>query len=215
MVKVVKDKRDYFVILDRGFAQNKKLSWKARGIFLYLWSQDDSWEFYETEVANHAKDGRDSLRSGLKELEDEGFLTRKRSRDENGRVKGTEWHLHETPMLENPTQEKPRLENATLISNNLNKQQQNKQEREAHAENAFEAFSKTDATLNSFTRPQLIEAIDRFGDDVVTYAINKMAEQATYPSFSFLSKKLNNYEDSGVKSVADAEAFRKKACGSC
>lgn len=101
------------------------------------------------------------------------------------------------------------LENAEGNNTSINNTRY-KQERETHIENAFEAFSKTDATLNGFTRPQLIEAIDRFGDDVVTYAINQMAEQATYPSFSFLSKKLNNYEDSGVKSVADAEAFEKK-----
>lgn len=102
------------------------------------------------------------------------------------------------------------LENAKESNTSFSNTSLDKQERETRTENAFSAFSKTNATLNGFTRPQLVEAIDRFGDDVVTYAINQMAEQATYPSFSFLNKKLNDYEDSGVKSVADAEAFEKK-----
>lgn len=217
MVKVVKDKRDYFVILDRNFIQNSKLSWKARGIFTYLWSQDESWEFYQKEVAKHATDGMDSLRSGLKELEEQGYLTRRRIRDKQGHWGEAEWTLHEKPTKttnepksENPSYDTAMCGNQTLISNNLNKQQQNKQEREEHQENAFEAFAKTNATLNGFTRPQLVDAIDRFGDDVVTFAINRMAEQATYPSFSFLNKKLNDYEDANVKSVDEAEEFEKK-----
>src|SRR5699024_12880615 len=40
--------------------------------------------------------------------------------------------------------------------------------------------------------------------------INRMAEQATYPSFSFLNQKLNAYEDSDVKSVEDAKTFEQK-----
>ena len=125
MVKVVKDQRDYFVILDRSFIQNSKLSWKARGIFAYLWSQDESWNFYEKEVVKHSIDGRSSLRSGLKELENFGYLERSRERDKKTQqVKESVWILHEKPMFDFPTLEKPTLDNRTLISNNLNKQQQ-------------------------------------------------------------------------------------------
>ena len=217
MVKVIKDKRDYFVILDRSFVQNSKLSWKARGIFTYLWSQDESWEFYQKEVVKHATDGMDSLRTGLKELEEQGYLTRRRVRDKQGHWGEAEWTLHEKPFksTNEPKSEKPSYDgtmygNQTLISNNLNKQQQNKQEREKAPENAFAAFAETNATLNGFTRPQLVDAVDRLGDDVVTFAINQMAEQATYPSFNYLNKKLNDYEDANVKTVDDAEKFEEE-----
>lgn len=73
------------------------LSWKAKGLFVYLWSQADEWNFYETEVVKHSTDGIRSMRSGIHELEENGYLTRKRDRIGN-RLKGSIWLLSETPQ---------------------------------------------------------------------------------------------------------------------
>lgn len=113
MVKIRKDVANHVAIIDQALIRDSRLSWKARGIFAYLWTQSENWEFNEIEVANHATDGRDSLRSGLKELEDAGYLNRGRERDPNGRVKSSRWVLHEKPMLEITTQENPTQDNGT------------------------------------------------------------------------------------------------------
>lgn len=97
MAKIAKDRRNYFVTVDQGVAQDSNLSWKARGLFLYLWSQDDSWNFYQSEVVNHAPDGMDSLRSGLEELENKGYLTRNQKR-QGGKFSNSDWILHEKPV---------------------------------------------------------------------------------------------------------------------
>lgn len=113
MVKIRKDVANHVAIIDQSLIRDSRLSWKARGIFAYLWTQSENWEFNEIEVARHATDGRDSLRSGLKELEDAGYLNRGRERDTNGRVKSSKWILHEKPMLEITTQENPTQDNGT------------------------------------------------------------------------------------------------------
>ena len=113
MVRVYKDTSNHVTILDQQLIRDSRLSWKARGIFSYLWSQSDEWEFNEIEVARHAPDGRDSLRTGLKELEDAGYLDRKRLRDGKGRVGSSKWVLHEKPMLKNRTLEKSMQDNGT------------------------------------------------------------------------------------------------------
>ncbi len=113
MVKIRRDKSNHVTILDQQLVRDSRLSWKARGIFAYLWSQADEWEFSEVEVSRHAKDGRDSLRSGLNELEQYGYLDRKRVRNNAGQVSSSKWILHEKPMLENHTQENPTQENGT------------------------------------------------------------------------------------------------------
>ena len=77
MVRIKRDRSNHITIVDQDLIRDSRLSWKARGIFTYLWSQSESWEFNEVEVAKHSTDGRDSLRTGLKELEDAGYLDRK------------------------------------------------------------------------------------------------------------------------------------------
>lgn len=121
MTRIIKEYTNKFTVISNNEVQDKRLSWKARGIFSYLWSMPDNWDFYETEVAKHAPDGRDSLRSGLMELEEHGYLKRERVRNK-GQFGGTAWIItdnptpkaeNQTPMLENPTQGSPMLENPT------------------------------------------------------------------------------------------------------
>lgn len=91
MTKIIKDVKNHYVNIDQQLIRDESLSWKARGIFMYLWSQTDEWYFYAKEVAKHSTDGLDTLNSGLKELEQHGYLSRKRKRDKEGCLKGTDW----------------------------------------------------------------------------------------------------------------------------
>lgn len=121
MTRIIKEYTNKFTVISNNEVQDKRLSWKARGIFSYLWSMPDDWDFYEVEIAKHAPDGRDSLRSGLTELEEYGYLKRERVRN-NGRLGGAVWIITDspmpksekpTPMLGNATQESPMLEKST------------------------------------------------------------------------------------------------------
>lgn len=109
MTRIIKEYTNKFTVISNNEVQDKRLSWKARGIFSYLWSMPDNWDFYETEVTKHAPDGRNSLRTGLKELEKYGYLRRERVRV-NGHLGGTAWFLTDSP--------KPKAEDKTLMSEN-------------------------------------------------------------------------------------------------
>ncbi len=124
-MRVEKMKRNGFTIINNGVLNNTQLSWKAKGLFAYLWSQSDSWDFYEVEVLKHSTDGRASLRAGLKELEEHGYLKRYRNRDDKGILRESKWILSEQPMfdfpkLDKPTLDYPTLDNRTLTSTNQN-----------------------------------------------------------------------------------------------
>jgi DnaD/phage-associated family protein len=125
VMRVEKMKRSGFTIINNGVLNNTQLSWKAKGLFAYLWSQSDSWDFYEVEVLKHSTDGRASLRAGLKELEEHGYLKRYRNRDDKGILRESKWILSEQPMfdfpkLDKPTLDKPTLDNRTLTNTNQN-----------------------------------------------------------------------------------------------
>lgn len=119
MGKLSKKFVTHFTTIPNAIAQNDELSWKARGIFLYLASMPSNWQFYEVEVAKHASDGRDALRTGLKELENNGYLKRYRKRNEKGQVVDSEWILSDVPMSDEPVLNEPMYENPTQVNPTL------------------------------------------------------------------------------------------------
>lgn len=136
MTKINKKSNGFFTITNNQLIRDDRLSWKARGIFTYLWSMSDGWDFRVNEVSRHAKDGRDSLRAGLKELEEYGYLKRHYKQSDGGKLDGYEWILNDSPATgksaensiesnENPATGKPgdrdnrQPENPPLSNNNL------------------------------------------------------------------------------------------------
>lgn len=124
-MKVEKIRRKGFTVISNDVLNNTALSWKAKGLFAYLWSQSDLWDFYEVEVLKHSTDGRASLRAGIKELEEHGYLKRYRNRDDKGILRESKWILSEQPMfdfpkLDKPTLDYPTLDNRTLTNTNYN-----------------------------------------------------------------------------------------------
>jgi hypothetical protein len=111
-----------YVVMNRTALNDDRLSWKAKGIIAYMLSMPDDWKFYVSEITKHAKDGEDSLRTGIKELKENGYIKRFPVKDEQTK-KIIEWetHVHESPQVEKPHLEKPHLEkpyveNPTLLS---------------------------------------------------------------------------------------------------
>ncbi len=92
-------KKSNFVIIDSKILNNPRLSWKAKGLLAYLLSKPDGWQFYETEIAKRSKDGRDSVATGLKELENEGYLQRSWIRNDKGKFIGRQWDVYESPNI--------------------------------------------------------------------------------------------------------------------
>jgi len=86
-----------FTTLSNNLIGNPQLSFKAKGILFYLLSNAESWKVYEQDIQNHAKDGRESIRTGVKELINAGYIHRRRIRDEQGRLRGYEYHVYSEP----------------------------------------------------------------------------------------------------------------------
>lgn len=63
-----------FVTVHKNFIHDDNLSWKAKGILLYLLSRPDDWQIYESELVRHSTDGLSGLKTGIKELEKVGVI---------------------------------------------------------------------------------------------------------------------------------------------
>lgn len=126
--KVVK-KKD-FVVLDKNFLLNQNLSAKAKGILAYLLSLPENWNISVRELSRHFKDGKDSIKNGLRELMKEGYVVYKKVRNKNGKFERGVYFVYEIPIskenfedpqiekpqTEKPSVEKPLLENPMLIN---------------------------------------------------------------------------------------------------
>lgn len=104
-------------------------------------------------------------------------------------------------------------DNTTSV-NNTSKNINNNTKQHADATNAFTAFQMSGATLNGFTTPQLVEYVDNLGDELVRHAIEYMSNSAPKPSFNYLKRILDSYENAGITTIEQAikmeEGFRKR-----
>lgn len=98
MIRIAKDNKNPYTMINNRLLHDKKLSWKAKGILAYLLSLPDDWKVYETEIVNHAADGIGSLRSGIEELIENDYIHRTRERNGKGHLKGYKYSIHETPI---------------------------------------------------------------------------------------------------------------------
>jgi len=63
-----------FTVIPNEFLQTPYFSAKAKGLLCYILSLPDDWKLYKSELTSHFSDGKDSLMSGFKELENAGYI---------------------------------------------------------------------------------------------------------------------------------------------
>lgn len=98
--------------------RDQRLSLKARGLLCTMLSLPDCWEFSEKGLQSILPaDGKTSIRTALKTLEECGYLVRRQLR-EKGKMAGWEWEIYDTPQ----DAEKPQSENP--ITGNPNSENQ-------------------------------------------------------------------------------------------
>lgn len=98
--RIRKDKENPYVMVNKSFIYDERMSAKAKGILLYLLSRPDDWKVYETEIIKNFSDGRDSIRSGIKELIKFGYIKRQQNRDKNGKLNGYEYEVYEVSTVD-------------------------------------------------------------------------------------------------------------------
>jgi len=113
MFRIEKNKENPYVMLNKLFLQDERLSAKAKGILAYFLSLPDDWQFYETEIAKHFSDGVKSINVGIKELIKYHYIIREQNRNEKGRFGSYTYCVYEVPT-ETPFSELGEAENREM-----------------------------------------------------------------------------------------------------
>lgn len=106
----------HYTTLGNELLRDARLSWKARGLFCYLWSHTDNFRFSIEKLTTKASDGRDSTASGLAELQKFGYLVIERIRGPKGRFIRAIWTLTEDPERPSSNAATPHPENPDVVA---------------------------------------------------------------------------------------------------
>ena len=114
-VEKVKD----YTIMPNTHLRNRQLSLRAKGLLCQMLSLPPEWNFTLQGLAYINKEGLDAITTIIHELEQAGYITHNRIRDEKGLLREMEYTVYSSPRLNdsydnNPIVENPTPENPTL-----------------------------------------------------------------------------------------------------
>jgi len=115
-----------FTIIANAVLRDENLSFRARGVLASILSRPDNWQTTAESLARESKEGRSAILTTLKELEQVGYMTRRKYRNEKGQWVW-ESYVFDTvqkkpiqpesnnPPTDNPTSGEPSTEIQPLI----------------------------------------------------------------------------------------------------
>ncbi|EKN42937.1 helix-turn-helix domain-containing protein [Clostridium botulinum] len=179
-------KEKNYTVIDNTFIKDKSLSAKAKGLMCYLLSLPEDWRIYLSELQNNFTDGKDSIRSGIKELEKNGYLKKQILHDNKGKFNGYHYEVIEIPSLkpflenpktDNPYTEKPKTDNPQLLNTNIiqstNIQNTNIEHLKEKLWNLYPnkkgksiAFKKLNNILKKYTFEEIERCVYRYSKEV-------------------------------------------------
>ncbi|MGE7885587.1 DnaD domain-containing protein [Bacillus sp. NPDC094077] len=226
----VKKDNNYSVINNTGL-KDKRLSWKAKGILAYILTLPDDWVFYREELSQHAKDGINSLRAGMQELKEYGYIKRFPIKDAKNKIVRWETIIYEIPVddfppVENPPVGKPvagnlPVENRKLLNTDIQstkKLNTDIQSTDHHHDNQDKSLSqrlmdedfkivssyllKNGISLSKTAIAELGEFCGALGSELILEAVNRSIDE-NVPKWRYVRGILKNWETKRVKTLDD------------
>ena len=101
------EKTRNYTVMSNHHLRDKSLSLKAKGLLSLILSLPEEWDYTTKGLAYICKDGVDSIRTAVRELESAGYIVRQRERHADGTLGGIEYTILEQPREPEP----PKREN--------------------------------------------------------------------------------------------------------
>ncbi len=120
MPQIRVNKKGNYTVLSNRCLEDPLLSNKARGLLCTMLSLPPTWNYTISGLSTICpKDGVDTIRTQIEELEFAGYIHRERERDKMGRLKGAVFDVYEVPWWELPIEIRPKWKVPVLNKPNL------------------------------------------------------------------------------------------------
>lgn len=218
------NKEDKFTQIDNRMINDKELSAKAKGILLYLMSKPSDWKVYEADIVNNMKDGRDSIRSGIAELIENGYIEREIANGEKGKFAGYNYNVYEhnsenpcwknrigktdngkpdngKPDTTNTKETKTKKTNTDLTKTKTTTEQSSSSE-------IFKFYESEFGPLSNFISEEIGYMIDETNEELTLEAL-KLSVRANKRTIKYASAITRNWHNENIKSIEDLRAAEK------
>lgn len=105
--------KDY-TVMSNYHLRDTGLSLTAKGLLSQMLSLPDNWDYTLAGLAQINREGKSAIRSAVNELEQAGYIRRRRVKGADGKFSGNEYIIHEQPVSASPSSDFPTLENPSL-----------------------------------------------------------------------------------------------------
>ncbi|MBA7608302.1 hypothetical protein ES703_15479 [subsurface metagenome] len=131
IIRVSKDKKNPYFVMNKSCIDDPDLSLKAKGLLSYLISKPNGWYVNYHDIIKHSKNSVYSVRSAVAELLSHGYMERTQIRKSDGQFGYYDYIVYEKPLLINirknrlsphsgfPHTVEPHTVNHTLLSNDI------------------------------------------------------------------------------------------------
>ena len=147
--------KESFGIAPNHLLNNPEISLQAKGLFVYCQSKPENWDFSAEKIAYQNKNGVTAVTSAIHELENFGYLNRRKYQDEQGFWR-VEYTLTANPYLENPNLENPSQENPS--SENI----PNKSKKDISKKEVVRKITVSDLKLQFQNNPLYTEILKQY-----------------------------------------------------
>ena len=203
-----KTQRQY-VNVAYGILKDPHLSLKDRGLLITLLSLPDGWKYsVKGLVAILSEDGKHAIATGIKHLEELGYLVRTQTKGENGKFGGYDWEVYDTPQKGSPLPDFPTTENPTTENPMTGNQSQSIIHKSIMKESIMDQSSDDEHYINKWNLVDLEKQIPVEITHTVFHHMMKRVdkEKITEAQFADICNRINDYG----KPVSDLQAFAGK-----
>lgn len=223
------EKNKNYTVMANYHLRDKRLSFRARGLLSTILSLPDDWDYSVKGLVTLAKDGFDSVKTTLKELEETGYLVRKRDRNYHGQLSKMIYTIYEEPQLTEgsptegiPTQVEPTEAEPHQLSKditNVYKEPNTEGTNNAclltsHArEEAVENYisfivDKTGRPISTVEHRILVHWVETgINPDLVHLAVEDNLFRNDRFNLRYVQKTLDEWRSHGITNVRDAKNF--------
>ncbi len=123
------EKMGDYTVLSNYHLRDPRLKLGAKGLLSLVLSLPEDWEYSIEGLAALGPEGKDAVRSAIRQLEAAGYITRQRSHDSGGQFSSSVYIIRERPegaaplagfpSLAKPPLEKPTAENPTELNKDI------------------------------------------------------------------------------------------------
>jgi hypothetical protein len=101
------EKTKNYTVMSNYHLRDRRLSLKSTGLLSLMLSLPEDWNYTCAGLTAICKDGKESIRSAIQELESAGYIVRRQERDECGRMSNSVYTIYEYPQSDSPLSDLP------------------------------------------------------------------------------------------------------------